>query len=232
MKARLFFNFLRNSRGMSLLPFLFAFSVVIILGQQFIVMNQTNNYKNLLKTQMLEAQKILLNHITELVEDEVALRNSRFESNSSLYQCLFADPAPCDENQTYDMILYAPNPPITYAGGKWEAPPLGMAKVAGGLDLEKIFYTRSAGLCAGSSITNINNACPLQAIVRFRPLCGGSTNSPLPQSPQGVCPGRATGIDIIIGIGIFKDGEFKFSGDITNYGDTKIYRIKANTLVN
>ena len=222
---------LRNNFGVSVLPFIFVLSMVLFIGQQFVMLDQHNTYKNLLSTQNVEAQRTLLSYLEELVSNELALRNSRFDTNVNFYKCLMAIPSPCDETLTYDMILYSPNPPILYPGGTWISPPAGISVIAGGLNTNKVVYTRSAGVC-GTINTEPNLACPLQAIIRFKPLCGGTPVAPLLQATPGVCPGRATGFDIMIGVGVFKNGQLTYKENSSIYGDTRIFTIKSSSLLN
>lgn len=221
----------RNNLGVSVLPFIFILSIVLFIGQQFIMMDQQTTYKNLLSSQNIEAQKTLLAYLEEMVSNELALRNSRFDTNNELHRCLTGSPSPCDETLTYDMILYSPNPPVLYGGGTWPTPPAGISMIAGGLTTNKIVYTRAAGFC-GSTFSEPNNACPLQAIIQFKPLCGGTPVAPTLRATPGICSGPVTGFDIMIGVGILKNGDLVYRGDSTIYGDTKVFRIKAVSLLN
>lgn len=222
---------LNNKRGVSVLPFIFILSIVLFIGQQFVMMDQQTTYKNLLSSQNLEAQKTLLAYLEEIVSNELALRNSRFSTNSELYRCLMGTPTPCDETLEYDMILYSPNPPVLFAGGTWPTPPAGISMIAGGLAANKIVYTRAGGFC-GSTFGEPNNGCPLQAIIQFKPLCGGTPAAPTLRSTPGICTGPATGFDIMIGVGVLKNGEMLYRKDSSNYGDMKIFTIKAISLIN
>lgn len=220
-----------SQKGFSVLPFILVMSVVLFIGQQFIMMDQQNTYKNLLYSQSVEAQKNLLNYLEEMVSNELALRNSRFSTNSELSRCLSGLPSPCDETITYDMVLYSPNPPVLYAGGAWPLPPSGISKIAGGLTSNKIVYTRAGGTCP-SSFSEPNNACPLQAIIRFKPLCGGTPIAPQLRATPGLCTGAATGFDISIGVGILKGADLVYQNNSTSYGDTRVFRIKSASLAN
>jgi len=224
-------NTFKNNQGVSVLPFIMVISIVLFTGQQFLMMDQQNVFKSLLTTQSLEAQKSLLANLEDLVADELALRNSRFSSNPVFFQCLFASPSPCDETVAYDIILYSPNPPVIYTGGTWPAPPAGISKIAGGLNSNKVLYTRAAGICP-STQSDPDPGCPLQAIIQIRPLCGGTPTAPQPQATLGVCPGRATGFDITIGVGVYRNGSFSFKNNTSVYGDARLYRVKATSLLN
>lgn len=219
----------KNKKGVSVLPFILIMSIVLFIGQQFLMMDQQNTFKNILTTQSVESQKALLSNLEDLVADELALRNSRFSINTNYYRCLYASPSPCDETQSYDIILYSPNPPVTYAGGAWPTPPNGISKIAGGLNINKVVYTRAAGICNQSEP---NQGCPIQAIIQFKPLCGGTPSDPTTQATPGPCPGRANGFDVSIGVGVYKNNELVYKNDTSANGDTRVYRIKATSLLN
>lgn len=226
-----FYYTLLERKGVSVLPFIMVISIVLFTGQQFIMMDQQNTFKNLLNGQNIEAQKSLLANLEELLVNELAIRNSRFNINTNFYQCLYATPSPCDETVAYDMILFSPNPPVIYGGGAWPTPPAGISKIAGGLNSNKIFYTRAAGICTSPS-NDADQGCPLQAIIQFKPICAGTPSNPTSMATPGVCPGRATGFDITIGVGVFKNGNFTYKNNTSVYGDARLYRIKATSLLN
>lgn len=210
-----------TQKGFGMISFILVISLVLFVGQQFIMIDQQNIFKGLLYSQNVEAQKSLLVNLENLIADELALRNSRFSINYDYFRCLYANPSPCDETQSSDMVLFSPNPPITYPGGAWPNAPAGISMIAGGLTNYKIFYTRAAGVC-NPSPREPNNACPLQAIIQFKPVCGGTPDNPQQQATPGPCPGRATGLDISIGVGVYKNGQFTYKNDISNYGDTRL----------
>ncbi len=238
-KSIFFFRIIQQRSGIGILSFVMILSVVFFIGQQFILMDQQNSFSILLQSQSQEAQKIILDNLETLLADELALRNSRFTTNQPLYRCLFANPTPCDQSQSYDLLLYAPNPPIIFSG-IWPSPPIDMGKLAGGLTTHKVFYTKSSSRCPDTT-TTADTACPLQAIVQFKPLCGGTPSAPIPlmgfinnQETYLItdCPGRATGFDISIGVAIFRNGSLIYKNDTSKSGDTRVYRIKANSLIN
>lgn len=238
-ESTFFFRLIQQRNGIGILSFVLILSVVFFIGQQFILMDQQNSFSILLQSQSLEAQKIILDNLETLLADELALRNSRFTTNQDLYRCLFANPNPCDQSQSYDLLLYAPNPPLIYSG-IWPNPPTDMGKLAGGLSTKKVFYTKSSSRCPDTT-TTADTTCPLQAIVQFKPLCGGTPAAPVPLMEVDSqnefvlvtdCPGRATGFDISIGVAIFRNGSLVYKHDTSKYGDTRIYRIKANSLIN
>lgn len=219
-----------NNRGQNTLLALFVMSAVLFVGQGYMMMDRLSVFKNIKYAQRLEVRNSLLNDLENILVEELAIRNSRFVVNSDLYRCLYAVPTPCSELETYELILFSPNPPVLYGGGNWPSPPNGIAIIAGGRTLNPVFYTSSAGICPGASVAD--NACPLQAIVQFRPLCGGTISTPQSMSVPGVCPGRATGFDVTIGIGIFNGSILKYVGAAIPNGDARVYRVKANSLLN
>lgn len=221
---------LGNNRGVNTLIFLFAMSAVIFIGQGIMLLDHLQVFKNLKYTQNLEVRNSLLNDLETILAEELAIRNSRFDINSNLYRCLYAIPSPCNELETYDLVLFSPNPPVLYGGGAWPSPPVGISTIAGGLNTNSVFYTSAAGICPGA--TDASNACPLKAIVQFRPLCAGTISTPLSMATPGLCPGRATGFDVTIGVGIYNGTMLKYSGLVAPNGDARVYRIKANSLLN
>lgn len=222
---------LGNQRGGNTLMFLFAMSAALFIGETFMIMDHLNTTKHVKYTQNLEVRNSLISDLENILADELAIRNSRFNTNTNLFRCLYASPSPCSELETYDLVLYSPNPPVLYTGGAWPAPPAGISIIAGGLTANPVFYTSSAGICI-ESLSSVNNSCPLQAIVRFRPLCGGTISMPTSMATPGVCPGRATGFDVIIGVGIFNGSVLKYSGIPALDSDARVYRVKANSLLN
>lgn len=220
-------HILKDRKGIAIIPFIMVLSMALFVGLSFLLIDQQNIFKNLLASQSLEVQKSLITHLEEVVVEEMALRNSRFSTNYYYFKCLYASPSACDESQYYEMILYSPNPPIFYQGGAWPNPPGGIAKVAGGLTTNKVFYSNSGTVC-NTTQTEPDTTCPLQAIIQFKPLCGGTLENP---QPGGTC-GRANGLDIYIGVGIYRHGNFKYNNDTNPDGDTRVYRIKATSLIN
>ena len=212
--------------------FFLMMGTVLLIGQTFIFMDQQNVFRFLLDSQNLESRNSLLSSIETLIAEELALRNSRFSVNSRFYQCLYAVPTPCDDTVTFDMVLFSPNPPVIYPGGAWPVAPAGISIIAGGMISNPVFYTRAGGICPISTLTAPTGLCPLQAIIRFRPVCGGTLSVPEDSITPGPCPGRATGFDITIGVGIEFRGELKFKNDTSKTGDARIYRIKSITLLN
>lgn len=219
-----------NNRGVNTLLMLLVMSILILLSQGYLILDSLNSMKNSRYSQTLEVRNRLLTDLESILIAELAVRNSRFDVNSSLYQCLYADPSPCSELQTYDMVLFSPSPFLIYSGGAWPTPPNGFPMIAGGRTTHPVFYTNSAGICPGA--TAVSNACPLQAIVFFRPVCGGTIFIPEPMAVPGVCPGRATGVEIMIGVGIYNGSILKYSGVPSVAGDTRMYRIRALSLLN
>ncbi len=215
---------------MNTILLVFVLSAIIFTAQGYMLMDQLNVFKNFKFSQRIEVRNSLLNDLENILSEELAVRNSRFDVNSDLYRCLYAIPSPCSELESYDLVLFSPNPPVLYSGGTWPSPPVGIAQIAGGNTSHPIFYTDSGGICPGG--TTATNACPLRAIVQIRPLCAGTISAPQPMTTPGVCLGRATGFDITIGVGIYNGSTFYYSGIPTPNGDSRVYRIKANSLMN
>ncbi len=224
--------FLTSQHGFSMLSFLISMAVIFSIGQQMILMRQQQQFETQLRINKFETQMFALNSLNDLLTDSLALRNSRFSSNSKLYECLTGNPNPCNETESWDMILYSPNPPVIFTGGAWPVAPGGIAISAGGKDTNKIFLNQAGGLCADASITSPNVACPLQSIVQFKVMCGGSFAVPAFQSTPGPCPGRATGFEITIGIGILKANEFIYNASTGQNPDAKSTIVRAADLLN
>lgn len=210
----------------SVLMMTLIIGIIAFIGALFIMQRQLSSMKFERQGQVFEARMYLLNQLSDLLIQEITIRNSRFSTNAQLHQCITGIPTPCDENQRYDMILYAPNPPVSYQGGPWPAPPVGITPVAGGLTGNKLFFTPSGGRCFnGGALTEPNSACPIQAIVQFRPLCGGTPDIPAP----GPCTGAAYGFEVFAGVGIYFNGYFSYQ---QKEMDQVVFRFNSKQLSN
>ncbi len=220
---------LKQNRGASVLFVIVLFSIAIFIGQNFVLMSHFNNIKSLKYIQIREARISLLNTLEELLSNDMTLQNSRFNTNAALEQCLSGNPTPCDERVTYEMILYSPNPPVTYLGGAWPAPPVAIDRLAGGLTTNKVVFNAAGGRCDILGVFDLTEMCPLQVIVQFKPLCGGDLVLPNFSVPGGaLCLGPANGIEIIAGIAILMNGQFVYHQQTDQDGDSVLFRFSAN----
>lgn len=220
-----------NNKGVGFLPFMIIISIAFLIGQQFVLIEQQRIFEEQLRIQNYESQVFFINNLTDVINSSVAVRNSRLSTNTSLYQCLTANPSPCDETVTYDMQLYSPNPPLTLTTSTWPTPPNGLPKLAGGRSANKVLLNKSGGKCP-DSITEPNLACPLQAIIQFKPMCGGTAQTPAFQSTPGPCPGKATGFQITVGVGVFKRNQFVYDGRGIPKSDSTNLQISAVDIMN
>ena len=219
---------LGSTKGSALLIFIMIFGLTVFIGQLFMLDQQLNGLKNIKVAQIKEGRSTMLSVLDDLLAQEITVRNSRFNVNTSLIQCLTANPSPCDERISYDMVLFAPNPPVSYAGGPWPAPPAGITRLAGGLNGNKIVYNAAGGRCDTLGITEPSAGCPIQAIVQFRPLCGGNFSIPQISVAGGaVCLGPAKGFQITVGVGVFLNNQLIFHNSTAQDGDARMYQISA-----
>lgn len=226
-------GFIRSSAGASVLILVMAFGLSILVGQIYVLARQLQTYKESQRVNLSVARIQILSMLDQLVAQQITLRNSRFSSNSELARCLTANPSPCDERISYDMILYAPNPPVIYRGGPWPAPITGLTLTAGGLHSDKVLFNAAGGRCDSRGTNEPSESCPIQAIIQFRPLCGGSLEIPDFQAPApNICPTVARGFEFTIGVGIISNGHFVYHADTGPNGDAKMYRISASVLQN
>ena len=224
--------FLISQSGFSMMSFLISMAVVFSIGQQMLLIRQQQQFETQLRMNKFETQMFALNSLTDLLTESLALRNSRFSSNAKLYECLMGNPNPCNETESWDMILYSPNPPMIFTGGIWPVAPNGIAILAGGKDTNKIFLNQAGGVCPDNTLTSPSITCPLQSIVQFKTMCGGSFTVPTFQSTPGPCPGRATGFEITIGVGSLRGNEFIYNGATGPNPDAKSVIVRAADIVN
>lgn len=210
-----------------------AFGLAILVGQAYIMVRQIQVYKETQRVNLSAARIQTLSMLDQMLAQQITIRNSRFNTNSELARCLTGTPTPCDERISYDMILYAPNPPVLYHGGPWPAPAAGITITAGGLNSNKILFNAAGGRCDGRGTNEPSEACPIQAIIQFRPLCGGSIAIPDFQGTSGdVCNSAANGFEFTVGVGIISNGNFVYHADTGQNGDAKVYRMSATVLQN
>jgi hypothetical protein len=223
---------IRSKRGASVLILVMAFGLSVLIGQSFVLMMQVKEYKDTRRTNLVATRVQILSMLDQILAQQITIRNSRFSINSELFRCLTGLPSRCDERISYDMVLYAPNPPVSYPGGPWPAPPAGLTPVAGGLNSNKILFNTAGGRCDNYGTNEPSESCPIQAIIRFRPLCGGSLGIPAIQDPPNVCNGPANGFEFTIGVGIISNGSLVYHADSTQNGDSKVYVMSATVLRN
>lgn len=225
---------IKNERG--------SFAYLLVLGIIFIalILHETTltmqllDAKNAIQNQIFDSRNQLLSQLEELIESELTIRNSRFDINTKLSECLTGVPQPCDETIFYDMVLYPPTPPFIYEGGGWPAAPNNFLPVAGGLNSNKVLYDRYGTRCKVVNLSDPNMTCPVQAIIRFKPLCGGTNDVPDFSVPGGaLCPGPAKGIEIYIGIGVVFNNMFSYKFNTSaSGGDTRVYRYNSKIFLN
>ncbi|MBL7670147.1 MAG: hypothetical protein JNM39_06650 [Bdellovibrionaceae bacterium] len=224
---------IKSQRGASVLVLVMVFGLAILIGQTYLMARQIQSYKETQRTNLSAARIQLLSMLDQMLAQQITIRNSRFNTNSELARCLTATPSPCDERISYDMILYAPNPPVIHQGGLWPAPIAGLTPTAGGLNSNKILFNAAGGRCDSRGTNEPSESCPMQAIIQFRPLCGGSVSIPDFQSNSGsVCGAAANGFEFTIGVGIISNGNFVYHADASQNGDAKVYRMSATVLQN
>lgn len=224
---------IRSRRGASVLVLVMAFGLAILIGQTYMLARQIQGYKETQRTNLSAARIHLLSMLDQMLAQQITIRNSRFGTNSELARCLTGTPSPCDERISYDMILYAPNPPVIYQGGAWPAPIAGLTTTAGGLNSNKILFNAAGGRCDSRGTNEPSESCPMQAIIQFRPLCGGSVSIPDFQGTSGsICGAAANGFEFTIGVGIISNGNFVYHADTSQNGDAKVYRMSATVLQN
>lgn len=219
---------LLTERGSSSITVLAIMSVIFFVGMQATLQRQLDSQKDTRRSEIYEGKKHLLFSLFETVAHDLTMRNSRFDINQRLQECLMASGATaCDERELYDFVAFPPTPYIPFTG-TWPVVPNGFTPVAGGVALNPIFYNRSGGVCDPTSIAAASNFCPLQGITQFRPMCGGTPDAPgfTATGPQ-VCAGPATGFEITVGVASTFNGLRNYTPD-----DRKVFRISSHLLRN
>lgn len=220
---------MRGERGAGLI-----YVIVIIAGlglviQLFAVARMQNQMAETRRLQVREMKIHLLNSLLEIVRDELTLRNSRIDVNNIIVTCLGGG-AGCDEREAYDFVIFSPTPPYIFTGA-WPGPPSGLRALVGGFVSNKQFYNVGGGRCL-EPVTDMTTSCPLQAIGRIRPLCGGTLDSPDISVPGGaLCAGPANGFEVIVGVASYWDGHTYFNPDFVS-GDQRSFRVSARTFLN
>lgn len=226
------YKILKSNRGASILFIIVLFALGIFIGQQFILKKHLDSLKSIRYNQIREARISLLKSLEEIITNESGLQNSRFSINSSLEQCITGVPAPCDERVLYEMVLFTPNPPVTFTGLPWPAAPAGIDRLAGGLTSNKVVYNTAGGRCDSFGIFDLTVHCPIQAIIQFRPLCAGTTSIPQLSATPGLCSGPANGFEFTAGIGILMNDQFVYHQRTGQDGDAVLLRVSVNVFNN
>jgi hypothetical protein len=221
-------NVLRGQTGSSLILLILVTAIAMFIGQMEILQRQMELNKETSAAAAQESRYHLVSFLDNSLGQEMALRNSRYSINALLKQCLTGKPTPCDERQSYDMVLVSPTPPLVFQGGAWPDIPAGVPFLAGGLATNKLFFTPSGGRCPSPGLTNPTPGCPLQAIIQFKPVCGGTVNGPeLTVAGGGPCASGATGFDITVGVGKLYGTELVYHQKTSSGGDAKVYRFSS-----
>ena len=224
---------MNNQKGISLILIISTMGLLSLLALSALLMQSLDLRKDWKASLTFTNKNHLVYTLAEDLSQEIALRFSRYSTNAKLQQCLTGLPTPCDESVDYDMVLYAPIGQQSFQGGTWPDPPPGALLLAGGKTDNTVLYRYSGARCTNINQTIADDFCPLQALIKFRPLCGG-TNS-IPEIQAGgpkICAGAATGFDITIGVGRFMNGTFVYHKNVDAGGDSRIYRFSSNVFRN
>lgn len=220
---------MRGERGAGLIHLIVSIAVTALLMQLFLLGLFQNEVESTYRNQIREMKIHLLQSLLDAARDEMTLRNSRIDVNSIIIDCLSGSGG-CDERVFYDFVIFSPTPPYIFAG-VWPPPPTGLKPLLGGLNANKQFYNLGGGRCVGT-VTELSTSCPLQAIGRIRPFCGGTADAPTLSIPGGnVCASPATGFEVTVGVASFWNGITYFNPDMTS-GDQRSFRVSARTFLN
>lgn len=228
-----FENRFKDQSGSSLILMVLITAVALFIAQMAIVTRQLEQNKRTQENMAQETRLQLVSFLDTALGQEMTLRNSRYSINAELKRCLTGAPNPCDEATSYDMVFASPTPPLVFQGGTWPDMPDGVPLLAGGLNTNKLFFTPTGAHCPDTTLTEANESCPLQAIIQFKPLCGGDINNPeISVGGPKPCTGGATGFDITVGVGKFLGNSLVYHQRTTSGGDAKVYRFSALILKN
>ncbi len=221
---------INNSRGVSVLLVIIGLGLLAMIVQSNLVSEFLNLQKDWKNSTTFANKYHLLHSLSEDLAHGTPLQFSRYDINNSLRQCLTAQ-ASCDETQFYEMALFAPILQQSFQGGLWPPAPFGAPLIAGGKNNYVTLYRSSGDRCPLQK-TAADSFCPLQAIVEFRPLCGGSIDFPAFNTPPGPCTQPATGVEITIGVARLMNGRLVYRRNVDSGGDAKVYRFPASLLRN
>lgn len=224
---------MKNQNGSSLLMIVLAMTFVSLIIEGSILTQHVNLRKSYLNTLTVENKNHLVYNLGEYLSQDIALRFSRYSSNTELEKCLKGFPEPCDERKVYDMVLYSPIMQQSFQGGAWPDPPEGALLLAGGLENNLALYRPTGARCPKNNLTNADDFCSLQGVVQFKPLCGGTSEVPdLSVAGGKVCTGGAKGFDITIGVAKFMNNTLIYHKNTQAGGDARIYRFPAKIFTN
>lgn len=224
---------MKNQNGSSLLIFVLGVLAISLIIEGSILTQHLNLQKNYVASLTVENRNHLVYNLGEYLSQDIALRFSRYSSNSELEQCLKGLPQPCDESQVYDMVLYAPIMQQSFQGGIWPDPPTGALLLAGGMNKNLALYLSTGSRCPLGDKTSADNFCPLQGVIQFKPLCGGTADVPEISVAGGKpCLKGANGFDITIGVARFFNNNLIYHKNTSAGGDARTYRFSARTLTN
>lgn len=220
---------LRSDRGAGVIQLILVLAVVVLLMEFFLLAMMQNHIEDEHRTFLREMKLRMISSLSENARNELTLKNSRFSVNSVVDVCLKGTGS-CDETTLYDVVLFSPAPPYSFTGN-WPPPPPGLIVLAGGLATNKALFNVGGGQCR-TGATDLSTACPLQAVSRIRPLCGGTLDAPDFSVPGGApCTGRATGFEVIVGVASFWNGVTHFNQTL-NEGDLRSFRVSARVFMN
>jgi len=225
-----------NQKGASLLLILTIIAFVSLLAQFNLVSKSLDLQKDWINSTTFTNKNTLVFSLAEDLSNEISLQFSRYKVNSALENCLKGNGdgtgSPCDESVSYDMVLFAPIEQQSFIGGEWPNAPSGALFLAGGKTSNLVLYRSSGSRCPIPSLTAANDFCPLQPIIRFKPLCGGTNDIPNLTIPGGGPCGTkpATGFDITIGVARYMNGTLIYHENIKPGGDAQVFRFSANIL--
>jgi len=228
-----------NQKGMSLLLILTIIAIVSLLAQFNLVSKSLDLQKDWINSSTFTNKNSLVFSLAEDLSNEIALQFSRYDLNSNLEKCLKGNavgqagfPFGCDERVSYDMVLFAPIEQQSFIGGDWPPAPLGALFLAGGKTSNIVLYRSSGSRCPITTLTAADDFCPLQPIVKFKPICGGSNDIPNLTIPGGGPCGAtpATGFDITIGVARYMNGVLIYHENTKPGGDAQVFRFSSNIL--
>lgn len=220
-----------NQKGASLLLILTIIAVVSLLAQFNLAAKLLNLQKDWINSSTFTNKNSLVFSLAEDLSNEIPLQFSRYKVNANLENCLKGQGTPCDERVSYDMVLFAPIQQQSFIGGEWPDAPPGALLLAGGQTTNLVLYRASGSRCPSSTLIAADDFCPLQPVIKFKPLCGGTNEIPNLSVPGGgICTGPATGFDITIGVARFMNDRLIYHENTKPGGDAQVFRFSANLL--